>query len=114
MSSRAEVNLTRTHKFLWSKREWTGIPIMSANMDAVGTPAMHEVLSKHKLITCPARYFLENHTEKFKDGDRNICWFGGIEDISKLSKLSTDFIGLDVANGYTIRFVDAVKKLREK
>ena len=24
------------------------------------------------------------------------------------------FIGLDVANGYTIRFVDAVKKLREK
>ena len=59
MSSRAEVTLERTHKFLWSKREWTGIPIMSANMDTVGTPAMHKELSKHGLITCPARHFLE-------------------------------------------------------
>ena len=83
-------------------------------MDAVGTLAMHSVLSKHKLITCPARHYLEKDTEKFIESGHNICWFGGIEDISNLSKVSTDFIGLDVANGYTIRFVDAVKKLREK
>ena len=114
MSSRAEVNLERTHKFLWSKKEWTGIPIMSANMDAVGTPAMHAVLSENGLITCPARHFLKNDIEKFNGRGSNICWFGGIEDISKLSKLSAGFIGLDVANGYTIRFVDAVKKLREE
>ena len=114
MSSRAQVNLERTHKFLWSKKEWTGIPIMSANMDAVGTPAMHAVLSENRLITCPARHFLENDIEKFNERGRNICWFGGIEDISKLSKVSAGFIGLDVANGYTIRFVDAVKKLREE
>ena len=87
---------------------------MSANMDAVGTPAMHAVLSENRLITCPARHFLENDIEKFNERGRNICWFGGIEDISKLSKLSAGFIGLDVANGYTIRFVDAVKKLREE
>ena len=87
---------------------------MSANMDAVGTPAMHAVLSENRLITCPARHFLENDIEKFNERGRNICWFGGIEDISKLSKVSADFIGLDVANGYTIRFVDAVKKLREE
>ena len=114
MSSRAEVTLERTHKFLWSKREWTGVPIMSANMDTVGTPAMHKVLSKHGLITCPARHFLEKDIEGFNKSDGNICWFGGIEDISTLSKIQADFIGLDVANGYTIRFVDAVKKLREK
>ena len=114
MSSRAEVNLERTHKFLWSKKEWTGIPIMSATMDAVGTPAMHGVLSKHRLITCPARQFLEKDIDKFNESKSNICWFGGIDDIAKLSALSTDFIGLDVANGYTIRFVDAVKKLREE
>ena len=87
---------------------------MSANMDAVGTPAMHAVLSENGLITCPARYFLENDIEKFNERGCNICWFGGIEDISKLSKVSAGFIGLDVANGYTIRFVDAVKKLREE
>ena len=114
MGSRAEVDLERTHKFLWSKKEWTGIPIMSANMDVVGTPAMHEVLSRYRLITCPARHYLRNDTLKFNNENRNVCWFGGIEDISKLSKLSSDFVGLDVANGYTIKFVDAVQRLREK
>lgn len=113
MSSRSEVNLSRTHQFLWSKKEWTGIPIMSANMDTVGTPSMHSVLSKHGMITCPARHFLSNGVDDFKDGLESICWFGGIDEISQLSKLTSGFIGLDVANGYTIRFVDAVKKLRE-
>tara|TARA_B100000123_G_scaffold82032_1_gene59096 strand:+ start:981 stop:1973 length:993 start_codon:yes stop_codon:yes gene_type:complete len=114
MSSRGEVYLGRRHKFVWSKKVWTGIPIMSANMDTVGTPALHKVLSKHKMITCPAKHYLRNNVAKFKKGEKNTCWFGGIEDINKLSKLSSGFIGLDVANGYTIRFVDAVKKLRDK
>jgi len=114
MSSRVEVNLERTHRFLWSKKKWTGVPIMSANMDTVGTPAMHKVLSKNNLITCPARHYLKENSEKFKKGQANICWFGGIDDIAKLSKMPSGFIGLDVANGYTIKFVDAVKKLRDK
>ena len=86
MSSRGEVNLERTHQFLWSKKKWTGIPIMSANMDTVGTPAMHKVLSRYNLITCPAKQYLKKDSEKFKKGKSNICWFGGIEDISNLSK----------------------------
>ena len=114
MSSRGEVNLERAHTFLWSKKKWTGIPIMSANMDTVGTPAMHNVLSKYNLVTCPARHYLKKNPEKFKKKQSNICWLGGIDDISKLSKTSGGFIGLDVANGYTIKFVDAVKKLRQK
>ena len=114
MSSRGEVNLERTHKFLWSKKEWSGIPIMSANMDTVGTPSMHTVLSKHNMVTCPARHYLKNSTQEFRGKEANICWFGGIDEIDNLKKVQSGFIGLDVANGYTIRFVDAVKKLREK
>lgn len=114
MSSRGEVNLERTHKFLWSKKEWSGIPIMSANMDTVGTPSMHTVLSKHNMVTCPARHYLKNSTKEFKSKEDNICWFGGIDEIDNLKEVQSGFIGLDVANGYTIRFVDAVKKLREK
>ena len=114
MSSRGEVNLERTHKFLWSKKEWSGIPIMSANMDTVGTPSMHTVLSKHNMVTCPARHYLKNGTKEFKGKEDNICWFGGIDEIDNLKEVQSGFIGLDVANGYTIRFVDAVKKLREK
>ena len=114
MSSRGEVNLERTHNFLWSKNKWTGIPIMSSNMDTVGTPAMHKVLSKYKLITCPAKHHLKKDQGEFKKGKANICWFGGIDDINNLAKTVSGFIGLDVANGYTIKFVDAVKKLRDK
>ena len=114
MSSRGEVNLERTHKFLWSKKEWSGIPIMSANMDTVGTPSMHTVLSKYNMVTCPARHYLKNSTKEFKGKEDNICWFGGIDEIDNLKEVQSGFIGLDVANGYTIRFVDAVKKLREK
>ena len=114
MSSRGEVNLERTHKFLWSKKEWSGIPIMSANMDTVGTPSMHTVLSKHNMVTCPARHYLKNSTKEFRGKEANICWFGGIDEIDDLKEVQSGFIGLDVANGYTIRFVDAVKKLREK
>ena len=65
MSSRGEVNLERTHTFLWTKRKWTGVPIMSANMDTVGTPAMHKILSKNNLITCPARHYLKKNSEEF-------------------------------------------------
>ena len=114
MSSRGEVRLQRTYRFLWSKKKWTGIPIMSANMDTVGTPSMHKVLSKYKLITCPAKHHLKKNSNEFKTGQPNICWFGGIDDISKLSKANSGFIGLDVANGYTIKFVDSVKRLRDK
>ena len=114
MNSRGEVYLGRTHKFLWSQKEWTGIPIMSANMDTVGTPAMHAVLSKHQMITCPAKHYLKRNIINFNSGNHNICWFGGIDDIELLSNVETDFIGIDVANGYTIRYVDAIKELREK
>ena len=74
---------------------------------------MHKVLSKYNLITCTARHHLKRKSDQFKKAHRNICWFGGIDDIPKLSKIEDGFIGLDVANGYTIKFVDAVKKLRE-
>lgn len=113
MSSREEVNLERTHRFLWSKREWTGIPIMSANMDAVGTPAMHRVMSKYKLITCPAKHYLKTGIGDFLEEPQTLCWLGGIDDINKLSDSKSAFIGLDVANGYTIKFVDSVKMLRD-
>ena len=114
MNSRSDVSLIRTHRFLHSKKEWSGIPIMSANMDTVGTPAMHGVLTKHHMITCPAKHYLKNNITMFNSGNGNICWFGGIDDIDLLSKQTSEFIGIDVANGYTIRYVDAIKELRDK
>ena len=115
MNSRSDVSLKRTHTFLHSKEQWTGIPIMAANMDTVGTPEMHLALSNFDMITSPARHFLRNNPKAFGAG-YHLCMMGGINDIDvlRIHKNLYKFIGLDVANGYTIRFVDAVKELREK
>ena len=48
------------------------------------------------------KHYLKNNITKFNSGNDNICWFGGIDDIDLLSEQETDFIGIDVANGYTI------------
>ncbi len=37
LNSRAQVSLEREFKFLHSTHVWTGVPIMAANMDTVGT-----------------------------------------------------------------------------
>ena len=115
MNSRSDVSLERTHTFLHSKEQWTGIPIMAANMDTVGTPDMHLALSNFNMITSPARHFLRDNPKAFGAG-YHLCMMGGINDIDvlRIHKNLYKFIGLDVANGYTIRFVDAVKELREK
>ena len=45
LSSRKDVDLNRTYKFKYSKNEWSGIPIMAANMDGVGELGMADKLS---------------------------------------------------------------------
>ncbi|KAH8019449.1 hypothetical protein HPB51_019471 [Rhipicephalus microplus] len=46
LKSRVEVDLNRTFKFRNSKATYTGIPIIAANMDTVGTFEMAQVLAK--------------------------------------------------------------------
>jgi GMP reductase len=37
LKSRSQVDLQRTFRFRNAQRDWTGIPVMAANMDTVGT-----------------------------------------------------------------------------
>ena len=52
LSSRKNVNLNRTYKFRYSNHEWSGIPVMAANMDGVGELKLAEKLNEHGMITC--------------------------------------------------------------
>ena len=52
LQSRKDVNLKRTYRFKYSKNEWSGIPIMAANMDGVGELEIAEELSQFGMITC--------------------------------------------------------------
>jgi len=128
MGSRKEVDLTRTYKFRNSQREYTGIPIMAANMQGVGTFGMAEELIKVPMFTCldktyqPADIWdwLGNHVHK-PDLCRNVAISTGITDIDderveatlKLCR-SVQYVNIDVANGYSERFLDYVARFRDK
>lgn len=121
LTSRFDVDLFRKYTFKHSRKTWKGTPIMASNMDTVGTFSMADALTQHHMITCIAKHHNANGswpTENRHD-KHHLCVMGGIseEDINNTQEIYKSneafFIGLDVANGYTISFVDAVKKMRD-
>ena len=46
LSSRKDVELKRTYKFKYSNHQWSGTPIMAANMDGVGELDVAKNLAK--------------------------------------------------------------------
>ena len=52
LSSRTDVELKRTYKFKYSNHQWSGIPIIAANMDGVGEIEIAKNLTKFEIMTC--------------------------------------------------------------
>jgi len=124
LSSRKDVNLKRTYKFKYSNNEWSGIPIMAANMDGVGELGVAEKMSEFDMITCLTKQHdakkLKQY-KKIKSIYKNIALSIGIkkEDFDKLDKTLREFsfikfICIDVANGYSEHFSKFIKSIREK
>ncbi len=51
LSSRRDVDITRTFTFQNSKETYTCVPIVASNMDGVGTFSMAKVLQEYKMMT---------------------------------------------------------------
>ena len=122
LSSRKEVDLTRTYKFKHSDQTWTGIPIMASNMDGVGTLSMAEELYNHFMFTCLVKSYDESDLGETvgKIGGNHFAVSTGTSDSDflKLRRVinaypEIHFICIDVANGYQERFGDYVQKVRE-
>ena len=125
LKSRREVNLQRTFYFR-NNQDWTGIPIAAANMDTIGTLEMARELSKHKMLTCISKHV--DHWETSKDQhDENFAVTFGMNEHDEERLLSdsgyratSEWIGrkkfmcIDVANGYSQKFVDYIKSIRDK
>lgn len=121
--SRSQVNLERTYRFKNSKREWTGVPIVAANMDTVGTYEMAKGLGKYKCMTAMHKHFDADEFIKWANEHKELseyitCSAGsGKEDFKKLTKCLENTkiptICLDVANGYSEAFVNSVRRTRE-
>ncbi len=126
LASRKEVSLERTYKFLHSSSTWTGIPIMTSNMDATGTFTMAKALSKHKIVTILHKFYgieeLESFFTDFDEPDY-VGYSMGIrpEDLEKFDELLQrglqkrfKFIVLDVPNAYLESFLVNVKRIRDR
>jgi GMP reductase len=125
LKSRSEVELERTFTFLNAESSWTGVPIIAANMDTVGTFSMARVLAQHQMITAIHKHYrLEDWANFFNTApegiENHLAVSTGISemDLIHLQKViqlnpKLPFICIDVANGYAQHFVDFVKRARD-
>ena len=126
LSSRAQVNLDRNFTFLHSNYKWTGVPIMAANMDTVGTFEMAKALAENKIFTAIHKHYSIEEWANFMESipDEMTNYFSvstgtGAADSEKLAIIlnkhpQIQFICIDVANGYSEHFVNFVKNTREQ
>jgi len=122
MASRSEVDLSKTYTFRNSGAVYNGIPIMAANMDGVGTFNIAATLKEHGLFTCLVKNY---ELEDWKDNQdlffpENTAISTGVtkEDLAKTKKIikqnsSIKYICIDVANGYSEKFLEVVSKYRD-
>ena len=134
LGSRKEVKLTRRHTFrnyqpslINTERDYdfSGVPIMGANMDGVGTFSMAEALGKSGLFTCLVKtYTIKELVEFFNTSSiarEHVAYSMGItnDDASKFRAVyagsnSIKYVCIDVANGYSERFLDYVNSIRDE
>ena len=139
LGSRKEVDLERGYTWRnWKpedmsieqlkpeSRHWRGIPIMAANMDGVGTFAMADKLAEAKIFTCLVKTYTVNELVNYFDNDfeertHYVAMSIGITDIDhqkfrdvyEQTGGTLRYVCIDVANGYSERFADFVRKFRQ-
>ena len=141
LGSRKEIELTRGFTFrnyqydghpkFQEDKHYRGIPIISSNMDGVGTMTMADTLAKQRIMTCLVKtYTVQQLVDYFDHEGADEVPIGLRADYVAMSIGITDqdhtkfrnvyeqcdrllkYVCIDVANGYSERFVDFVKKFR--
>lgn len=123
LKSRSEVSLKREFKFKHAGCQWKGVPIIAANMDHTGTFAMATALAEHGLLTAIDKFIAPTEWQTFSETHSAVIpsTFVSIgiaeHDFEKAAEVikiaNVPMICLDVANGYTERFVECLTRLRK-
>jgi GMP reductase len=106
------------------KSKWTGIPIIAANMDTIGTFKVYDSLRKYKMLTALNKFYtVQDYINAVKSGiDLDPEYFmvtTGIteENFKNLREIvlytNCKWICIDVANGYMNCFVDFCYRIRQ-
>ena len=112
LTSRKDADLTRKFIFKHSKHTWTGVPIVASNMDHIGTLQMNQVLEQYDMLTalCKFQPWIPFH---LNSPLLNLIQTIGLDqNLDNLHYDDSEWICLDVANGYTERFNDYVALMR--
>lgn len=122
LKSRSQVELTREFTFKHSGRQWSGVPIIAANMDSVGSFAMAQALAKHNVMTAIHKHYTTADWQEFVEQNdasvlNNAMVSTGTSDADfqktkDIMAMSDDliFICIDIANGYSEHLVEYVQK----
>ena len=122
LDSRKNVGLSREYTFINSHQSYKGIPVIAANMDGVGTWEMHDVLSKQGMLTAIVKHYnIASQVQQFnKTGSEFAVYSMGItdDDLAKFRAVNVGapikWVCIDVANGYSERFIDFVARFRDE
>lgn len=126
LGSRAEVDLKRTLRFKHSPCEYTGVPVVVANMDTVGTIEMAKALKPFNMSVALHKFYDQDTlTQYFLSDDYNPHTFFTIgtneDDYRKFRMVELDlnaekrrinYLCIDIANGYSRQLVKMVERVR--
>ena len=105
LESRKNAKLERTFRFKHSKQSWTGVPIIAITW-TIQVHELNKALVKHGMLTAICKFL---HYIPLKNAIKTIGLDYNLDEI----EYDLKWICLDVANGYTERFMDFVKTIRQ-
>ena len=124
LASRKDEELKRTYKFKNSNHQWTGTPIIAANMDGVGELEVAKSLAEFDIMTCLTKQHdikIIKRNSKIKSIFSHLALSTGTsdKDYKRLNEILKEFsffefICIDIANGYSDHFSKFVRSVREK
>ena len=133
LGSRKEVRMERKFDFVNYANEenaeyhYEGIPIMASNMDGVGTFEMADRLAEFNVFTCLVKTYSVNELVDYFDNTQtfrtqNVAMSIGIKDDDQQKFRNVyeqvgdqlKYVCIDVANGYSQRFIEYVKEFRQQ
>ena len=75
MRSRKDVVMRRTYQMVNSKQEWSGVPIIAANMDTTGTFEMGIAFAKQECVVAIHKHYSVDAWKQFSAKNSDILPF---------------------------------------
>jgi GMP reductase len=128
LNSRSEVSLVREFNFAHSSRKLSCVPIMVANMDTTGTFGMTNPVCSEQGIVCLHKHYSIEQLIAFYSSEskinKDLVFYStgtSAKDIEKLTEVFNSLLSngksipnicIDVANGYSEKFVKTINHIR--